>query len=209
MKKLIYILLFFGLFYGCDKRNSAPVEIRQKVDLPDQEIWNFKITATDKGKRQAVINAGHMRRFANRSLALFDEGVHIDFYDEQGKTASVLTAKGGELDENTTNVKVIGNVVVVSDSGFTLNTEELFYYKDRGRILSNVQVMVTTEQGDTLRGVGFESDTQMNGWSIKQPYDGVAHKSADLSLNRRSRLAAVDSSGAQTAAPVDSSATKR
>lgn len=208
MKRLIYILLFFAFFVACDKHDSTPVEVREKVDLPDQEMWNFKITATDRGTLQAIINAGHMRRFANRSLALFDEGVHIDFFDEKGETASVLTAKGGELDENTTNVKVIGNVVVVSDSGFTLNTEELFYYKESGRILSNVKVMVTTEQGDTLRGVGFESDTQMNGWRIKQPYNGVAHKGADLSLDRLKKAAPTDTLDNQKAAPVDSSAAK-
>lgn len=209
MKRFIYILLLFGLFSACERDNSASIKVQEKVDLPDQEIWNFKITATDKGKLQAVINAGHMQRYENRSVALFDKGVHIDFYDEQGKAASVLTAKGGELDENTNNVKAIGNVLVVSDSGFTLNTEELYYYKESGRILSNVRVMVTTEDGDTLRGVGFESDTQMNSWVIKQPYDGVAHKGADLSLNRRKKPAAADSLDRKATAPVDSAAVKR
>ncbi|MDZ7370103.1 MAG: LPS export ABC transporter periplasmic protein LptC [candidate division KSB1 bacterium] len=172
------------LWLACSSHDIEP-DVVVQGDQPDQEIWNFSVTATDRGNLQAVIRAGHMRRYANRSLLIFDQGVHIDFYDQDGKHASVLTAEGGELDDNTTNVKAIGNVVVKSDSGFTLYTDELFFNKERNRIYSNVTVMVTTDKGDTLRGVGFESDTQMNDWHIQKPFEGIIHKGADLQFKSK------------------------
>ena len=208
MNRLMICALLLSGLCGCERREAAP-QVSQQNDLPDQEIWNFTVTATEKGNLQAVIQAGHMRRFSNRSLALFDQGVHIDFYDEHGRPASVLTALGGESDDNSGNVKIIGNVAVVSDSGFTLHTEELLYHKAENRIFSNVKVMVTTEQGDTLRGVGFESDTQMNDWRILNPYEGVAHKGADLRVENRRKTAPKKPEGAVTdAASPDSTATE-
>lgn len=202
MKRLMIVAVLLSGLCGCERREAAP-EVYQKSDVPDQEIWNFTVTATDKGNLQAVIQAGHMRRFSNRALALFDQGVHIDFYDEHGRPASVLTALGGESDDNSGNVKIVGNVVVVSDSGFTLHTEELLYRKAENRIFSNVKVMVTTDRGDTLRGVGFESDTQMNDWRILNPYEGVAHKGADLRLESRRKPAPAER---QSAVPDSASA---
>ncbi len=184
MRRLLLTAALLCLLSACEKRPSVPAEV-QKTDAPDQEMWNFTVRATDCGMLQALIQAGHMRRFSGRGLALFDQGVHIDFFGREGEHVSTLTAEGGELDDATGNVKVSGNVAVVSDSGFTLYSELLFYHKEENRLFSNVDVMVTTVDGDTLRGVGFESDTQMNQWRILKPHKGVAHKGADLSLPKR------------------------
>lgn len=191
-----FISVTLLLFAACEQHESTSTAPKDTQEMPDHEMWNFKVIATSKGKMEAVIQAGHMQRFSQKSVSLFDQGVYIDFYGADGDTASVLTADGGEYDENTSNVKAIGNVVVVSDSGFTLYTEELFYYKESDQILSNVQVKVTTTAGDTLYGVGFESDAQMNSWHIKQLYNGIAHKGVDLSIDRLSRdsTAVVESS---------------
>lgn len=180
--KYLFVFLFFGFY--CNREEPTVVDPELSKTIPDQEMLNFQAKISKKGNLEAIINAGHMKRFSRESLALFDRGVHIDFYDETGQVASELTADGGELKEEQNDVKLTGNVVVVSDSGFTLFTEELFYYEYSDKIFSKVDVLVVTEDGDTLRGKGFESDTKMNFWEIKQPYDGVAHKGVDLSYDR-------------------------
>jgi len=59
-------------------------------------------------------------------------------------------------------------VVVISDSGETLHTEKLLWNNKLQKILSEVEVMITTGT-DTLYGVGFESDAALNSWTIKEP----------------------------------------
>ena len=117
---------------------------------------------------------------------------------------SQLASEAGQFNQDSKNVKATGNVVVESDSGLTLYTQELYYYQKTDRILSNVDVMVCTANGDTLYGRGFEADTQMNNWKIIAPYDGVAHKSVDLSLERFEKNELPDASEIDTTNAADS-----
>ncbi|MBN1465832.1 LPS export ABC transporter periplasmic protein LptC [candidate division KSB1 bacterium] len=185
MKKIIdiFALVILALVVSSCSREETTTFPGEAKKLPDQEIWDFKATTTTNGKVEAIIRAGHMQRYSKESRMLFDDGIHVDFYDEKGEHASVLTAASGEYEIETENVKAIGNVVVVSDSGITLYTDELYYYRENDRIISNTLVKVETKEGHVLHGVGFESDAQMNFWEIRQPYDGVA-PGVDLSLDR-------------------------
>ncbi len=198
MKKYqITFLLFVALFtFACDQQETTNYQPELEKDMPDQEMWDFTVKATKDGRMDALIHAGHMARYSDKSLAVFDQGVDIDFFNKNGDKVSELIANAGELDENTTNVKAVGNVVVKSDTGITLYTEELFYRHNSNRIYSNVEVMVTTQEGDTLSGLGFESDTQLESWQIKNPHDGVYHKGVDLSVNRWKERQKSDSSAA-------------
>lgn len=201
MKKYLYTIFFIALFViHCSRDERTVLDKTEAKKMPDQEIWDFEAKSTTNGKLEAFIQAGHMQRFSKESRMIFDEGIHVDFYDDRGEHASVLTADRGEYDMQTENVKASGNVVVVSDSGITLYTEELFYYRETDRILSNTHVKVATREGHILHGVGFESDAQMEFWEIRQPYDGLAPRGVDLSLDRFERKHKADSASADSAA---------
>jgi hypothetical protein len=58
---------------------------------------------------------------------------------------------------------------VKSDSGITLFTSALAWDHDAESIYTEEPVMITTEQNDTLYGVGFESDLELNNWKILKP----------------------------------------
>ena len=207
--KLSYILFVAFVVFSCDQQETTNYQSEPEKNEPDQEMWDFSVKATKNGRMDALIHAGHMARYSDKSLAVFDQGVDIDFFNKDGEKVSELTADAGELDENTTNVTALGNVVVESDTGITLYTEELFYRHNSNRIYSNVQVMVTTEEGDTLSGVGFESDTELDSWEIKNPHDGVYHKGVDLSTDRWEERDESDSAAATdtTTVPVTKDST--
>jgi LPS export ABC transporter protein LptC len=205
MKKIIYILCFAIIFFTfCSRDERTVLDKTASKKLPDQEIWDFRARSTKDGNLEALIRAGHMQRFSKESLMLFDDSIHVDFYDDQGEHASVLTAERGEYDMKTENVKAMGNVIVVSDSGITLYTDELFYYRDSDKIISNTRVKVETEEGHMLHGVGFESDAQMTFWEIRQPYDGVAPQGVDLSLDRFEKNEKPDTTMVDSLAVADS-----
>jgi LPS export ABC transporter protein LptC len=197
------MVVSFSLFF-CSRKETTETNSGTPKKLPDQEIWEFQAKSTVNGKLEALIHAGHMQRFNRDELMLFDSGVQVDFFDENGEHASVLTSDTGEYNSKTEDVKAIGNVVVVSDSGITLYTEELFYYRQRDQIISNTDVKVETEEGHILHGVGFRSDAQMNSWQIDKPYDGVAPEGFDLSLDRFEKKETVDSTSVDTLAISDS-----
>ena len=110
----------------------------------------------------------------------FDKNIDIDFYDSDGQKRSNLIANGGELDNRTQDVKAFGHVVVKSDTGVTLYTEELYFDKQAEKIISNVDVMIITVQGDTIYGTGLVSDPQLINYRVTR-IRGNAHKGLDLS----------------------------
>ena len=183
-QKFCYLLPFLLMigWLACSREKLPDMQKDQK-NIPDQEMWDFKVRATNQGRLNAIIRAGHMQRFKNQSLAEFSDGVEIDFYNDKGEHTSRLLSDSGRYRESNMNVRAIGNVKVHSDSGISLYTEELVYNQESDRIYSNVDVMVTTLDGDTLSGRGFESDAQLTRWQIINPHDGVYHKGMDLGLS--------------------------
>ncbi len=206
--KRVYIttsfLIALAVFAACRHEEPVDLETVKGPEMPDQEIWNSRVKMTHKGDLSAVIHFGHMKRYSKKSLMLFDQGIDIDFYREDGEVGSQLVSDAGEYNQETKNVRAVGNVAVESDSGMTLYTQELFYYQDSERILSQVDVMVCTEEGDTLYGRGFESDAQMTQWEIKSPYDGVAHKGIDLSFEPFEKKEQTDSVAQDSTVAADS-----
>ena len=69
----------------------------------------------------------------------------------------------------------ISDVVVVSDSGVTLFTDTLSWDNMREKIFTYDSVKFITESQDTLYGIGFESDVELNNWKILKP-TGVFHE---------------------------------
>ncbi|HOX86563.1 MAG TPA: LPS export ABC transporter periplasmic protein LptC [bacterium] len=147
--------------------------------IPSEEGWNSTVRASRRGRVEAVVRYGHMSRFSDQKTLHFDEGIRVDFYNSQGNVSSRLSARAGEMNEQDSWVKAIGNVVVESDTGVTLFTEELFYDQSRAMITSETDVVIATAEGDTLYGEGLESDPQMIHYRIIKPR-ARAHTGLDL-----------------------------
>jgi hypothetical protein len=60
----------------------------------------------------------------------------------------------------------IGNVIVVSDSGIVLETEELKWKNQEQKIVSDVEVIFTSET-EKLIGDSFISDPDLKNYEIK------------------------------------------
>ena len=69
----------------------------------------------------------------------------------------------------------IGDVIVLSDSGVTLFTDTLSWDNHREKVYTDDRVIFITEEQDTLYGIGFESDVELDNWKILKP-TGVFHE---------------------------------
>ena len=146
--------------------------------LPDAESWNATITLTNKGSKRAIINSGHLQKYQQRQYILLDQKVDADFFNEDEIYTSNLKSEIAEIDESKDFLIAMGNVVVVSDSGVTLFTDTLSWDNVEEKIFTDDRVIFITEQNDTLYGVGFKSDVELNNWEIMQP-TGVFHDGSD------------------------------
>jgi len=172
-KFLTLHVLLFTLFFTC---SDVPEEDSVQVDkqYPDQESWRSEIVLTKNGRKRAVINSGHLEKYNDRALISMDEKVDVDFFDIQETHLSHLKSEEAKVNEKTNDLVASGNVVVVSDSGVTLYTEELKWDHKREKIISDVFIKLVTEK-DTLTGIGFVSDSNLENWVIHNP-SGVTNR---------------------------------
>lgn len=174
------VLFLWTIFSGCGGERKETLSTGNgEKEYPSQEGWNSDLFLTSAGHLQAVVRYGHMLKYDEKKLILFDEGVEVDFYDAEGSHASRLTSERGEYHETTEDVIGLGNVVVVSDSGVTLQTEVLRWDNGLMKILSDTVVTVITPDRDTLYGVGFESEPDLSRWIIRKPW-GVSDRKVDV-----------------------------
>ncbi|MBN1895420.1 LPS export ABC transporter periplasmic protein LptC [bacterium] len=166
---------------GCRRSGKGAVEEVAPSGL-QQEGWNSVILISSSGRLQARVQYGHMVQRENSRLIHFDEGVGVDFYDETGRHNSRLDSEKGIYDEESQDVTGLGRVVVVSDTGITLKTERLRWIQKKEKIVSDTHV-VFIQEGDTLYGVGFESDSDLKNWELETP-SGIRKKGLDLSRIR-------------------------
>jgi LPS export ABC transporter protein LptC len=168
---------------GCrgnhEPKRNRPAAGVPKNEAPSQEGWNSDLILSRAGKRQAVVHYGHMAKYEGKQTVFFDEGVRVDFFGETGDHTSTVHSQRGEYNEITEQVKGIGQVVAVSDTGITLRTPVLEWDPRVGKIVSDSAVMVTTQMLDTLYGFGFESSSDLGFWTIRK-VSGVTAKHVAL-----------------------------
>ena len=101
------------------------------------------------------------------------EKVHTTFFTATGERNALLTSQRGTYNSRTSNMIARKNVVVDSQDGRHLTTQELMYNQQRNEISSD-SAFVMTEPNRRLEGIGFRSDPDMKNIKILKQVSGVA-----------------------------------
>ena len=165
MKRCLFVLIFQFACQSNELQRSG--ETRQ--GRPDAESWDAVITLTNKGAKRGVIRSGHLEKYNDKEFILLDQNVDADFFNEEELFTTNLKSLVAEIDEEEDFLVAIGNVVVVTDSGVTLFTDTLSWDNQKEKVFTSDSVIFITEKKDTLYGIGFESDIELNNWKILQP----------------------------------------
>jgi LPS export ABC transporter protein LptC len=163
---IVYVLCIISLLalIGCEEKIKPSVMSDVQISA-SQESWNSTVTFTESGKVKAVLKAGHIAMYASQQQTLLDEGVQVDFFDQQERHTSVLTSKRGKVDDKTHDMEAYEQVVVVSDSGTVVETDTLLWTNSTRKVHSNDYVKITSPD-ESLQGFGFESDQTLKNYTI-------------------------------------------
>ena len=172
-------LLLFGVF-SCTEFDERDVEEKEveAEEFPDQESWNAKMHFTKDGKKRAILEAGYIAKYSKKRITLLKEGMQVDFFDSEGNHKSVLNSEEGKVFDGKQDMVAIKNVVVISDNGNHLYCEELHWKNNEQKIISNVPVMITTND-DTLYGDSMISDPDLHNYEITNAH-GSSQKKISL-----------------------------
>ena len=166
------IVILMLLLAACQSTTEGPAETPARDDAtqvarPDQESWQSHITITREGRLVARVWANYIAAFNKEQKTHLEDSIHVDFLNSKGQHNSVLTANRGVVENNSRNLTATGNVMVVSDSGVVLWTEELLWDNNKQKIISNVPVKFATAS-DTLFGDSFVSDPDLRNYEIQR-----------------------------------------
>ena len=152
-------------------------------ELPDQEVSDFEATETDLGAIQWKMYARSAATYRARNRVVA-RGLRIDFFDEQGKRASTLTAREGEMNDMTHDMTARGEVVIQTTEGTRMTTDQLQFFNKRQRIQTESFVRVD-RRGDVLTGWGFESDPQLKDFQFKRQVKATVHTRSGGTVEQR------------------------
>ncbi len=162
----------FGLALACGEDGTAPPRVSGSpmADSADQMMFGISTLLTDRG----VLNA----ELESDTAFFFDENTRIElrvvkltFHTRTGERNSVLTGREGTYNTRQSRMEARGNVVVVTEDGRRLTTEQLRYDQIRNEISSD-SAFVLTEPGRRLEGIGFTSDPNMNNVRVNRLIEG-------------------------------------
>jgi LPS export ABC transporter protein LptC len=131
---------------------------------------NTTITFTEEGVKSAAIYAQHLAVYEKLDLKKA-KGVRVDFYDQEGNHTSVLIADSGLIQEKRQNLEALGNVVVTTEEGITLETVSLRWDPQKRKIVSDDFVKITKKK-DVITGYGLEADEELKHFVIKKSVKG-------------------------------------
>ncbi|MFL2983608.1 MAG: LPS export ABC transporter periplasmic protein LptC [Candidatus Neomarinimicrobiota bacterium] len=165
---ILFPLIVIVLLFSCTNQQSNE-DLISREGLPDQESWGVNIILTDQGTMRAKVQSGHLEKYNEKEFIFLNNNVIVDFFDVNENHTSILTSFQAEVDQKSNDMKAIGDVVVVSDSGITLYSETLIWESRDEKLRTKDKIIITTLENDTLYGVGFESDSDLKNWKIINP----------------------------------------
>ncbi|MFL5501545.1 MAG: LPS export ABC transporter periplasmic protein LptC [Gemmatimonadaceae bacterium] len=157
---------------GSNKKQPPVAAHSPLADSADQVMYGARFNLTDEGVSRAHL-VSDTAYFFDDNTRIELEKVNIVFFTITGLKDAVLTSRVGTYNSRTNNMIARKNVVVVSEDGRRLTTEELIYNQQRNQISSD-SAFVMTEPNRRLEGVGFRSDPNMKNIQILKGASGFA-----------------------------------
>lgn len=137
-------------------------------------MWGARFNLTDRGLQRAELFAD-TAFFFNDNTRVELENVRTTFYTTAGAKDAVLTSQFGTYTTPTGSMVARKNVVVVSEDGRRLTSQELKYDQTRNEISSD-SAFVLTEPNRQLAGIGFVSDPNLNNVRVLRGASGFANQ---------------------------------
>jgi len=145
---------------------------------PDNEIIDARMAIYDGSIKTADIQADYIEKYTKQDSTPA-WGLEVQFFDRRGAKTSHMVADSGLVRESIKMMVANGNVVVVTEDGSRLETEQLFWHGKDEKITTDEFVTIY-QKGDTLMGYGLETDPKLTRLKIKRQVRGTLQDADEL-----------------------------
>jgi LPS export ABC transporter protein LptC len=158
---------------GCkNSKTIPPVSGRSALaDSADQVMYGARFNLTDQGVLHAQLLADTAYFFDDNTRV---ELMHVNstFFTNVGVKNAVLTSRRGTYHTASGLMEAFGDVVVNSEDGRRLQTQQLKYDQGHNEISSD-SAFVLTEPNRRLEGIGFRSDPNLQNIHVLKMLSGT------------------------------------
>lgn len=168
LAKITLALIIVSLT-SCSNDIVEVQKISNEKPVPISTTKNVEMLYSDSAQLKARIKAPLRETFlGQKPYILFNKGIRIEFYDENQKVESVLTAKYAISYTKEDKMEARNDVEISSTNGDKLNTNHLIWDQKANKIYSTVFTKITSTER-VIYGDGFESNQDFTSYKILKP----------------------------------------
>lgn len=172
----LLVLALAGLtLVGCTRRDGdvIPTDVVLE-DVPDQETWDVTLAIAHDGRRRALVRAAHLARFEREDSTFTRFGaatpldttrVSVDVFDEAGEPSANVEADRLLYFDEDRRFLAEGRVVVQTETGKTLRSEELTWDEAARRLRTEGFVRITTPD-EQLQGYRLDAEESLDTYTL-------------------------------------------
>jgi LPS export ABC transporter protein LptC len=171
-KLFLKLLVIPGVtfLFSCENEIEKINLLTSSTDYPDMSGKKVEIIYSDSGKVQVKLAADEIKRFSKveKPYLEFPKGIDVIFYNDTLGISAHLTADYAIYYTMVKLWEARGNVIVRDlEEGRMLNSEELFWDEDKGKVYSNIFSRIEDKDGTYYGENGFESDQNLKRFKFK------------------------------------------
>jgi len=168
---IISILVFVSCKNDMDKVN----EITKSIIVPNLSMLDADIQYTDSGRIKLKVQAPELNKYDldKEPYTEFPLGIKVVFFKSDGSIESQITANYAIYYQEKELWEARGNVIAINEKKEELNTEQLFWMQNEGKIYSEQFTKINTPDGTFIGDNGFESNQEFSRWRLKRSKGSV------------------------------------
>lgn len=167
--KRIVVFITFSFLVSCSNNLDDIKEVIGEDFINVERGEDVEILFTEDGIPTIKIVGQTALRYGvkppDMPYTVFPDGLKLFVYNEVGEIESELSANEGRMTDNSDNLEVKGDVVIINEKGEQLKTEELFWNKVDKKIKTDSFVKIFTDD-EIIYGTGFEADENFTNYVI-------------------------------------------
>lgn len=162
------------LLAGCSQRGDAIPSDVVLEDLPDQETWDVTLALSMEGQRRATVRAPYLARYEHEDSTFAHFGpaddldttrVHVEVFDEAGEPSATVESDRLTYFDTERRFLAEGRVVVQTETGKTLRSEELTWDEAARRLRTDGFVRITAPD-EQIQGYRLDADEDLDTYSL-------------------------------------------
>ena len=163
--KSITSVLVVMLLFSCENSIEQINSLTNKT--PHSDAKNITIIKTDSAKIVGIIFAKELIQVDDEEepYTEFPKGLEVKTYKNYPVVESSIFCNYAKNFENEKKWLAKNNVIVVNSDGVTLNTEELYWDLNTGKIYTDKDVKITTKD-ELILGKGLVADQDFQDYEL-------------------------------------------